>query len=155
VSRLLRQSSLVAAALALAAGACDGRLLLPSAVTNQDLAAARAAWTAQHITDYEFTLQRMCFCAETRPMRVTVRAGKVTFVRPVGELLPLPGAEAELYPSIVGIFDLIESALAWPAAGVWADYDAVRGFPHEVRIDYYANVADDELTLLVSDIRAQ
>ena len=48
---------------------------------------------------------------------------------------------------------MIGSALALPAARVQAEYDAARGFPHSVAIDYWINVADDEITYLVSDIR--
>lgn len=146
---------LACCALATAVAGCDGRLLLPSAQTTRDLARARAAWTAQRITSYDFTLQRLCFCGETRPMRVTVRDGQVTMVRPEGELLPLPAAEASWYPSIEGLFDVIATALALPAARVEAEYDAIRGFPHSVSIDYYSGVADDEVSYLVSDIRVQ
>lgn len=139
--------------LALTASSCDGRLLVPTVETTRELNAARAKWNALRITDYEYTLQRLCFCGDIRPMRVTVRGGRAQSVRPEGELLPLTTTEAEWYPSISGLFDVIASALALPAASVRAEYDAARGFPHSVAIDYWLAVQDDEITYVVSAIR--
>jgi len=142
--------------LLLAALACDSsRLLLASGETTRDLVEARARWNAQRITDYTFTLQRLCFCGETRPMRVTVRNGEVQSVVPVGELLPLPGPVAEWYPSITGLFDIVADAIAMPAGSIEARYDAVYGFPLEIAIDYWINVADDETRWIVSNVVAQ
>ena len=142
-----------AVALLLVAASCDGRLLLPSVERTRDLAEARAKWRSQRLSNYEYTLQRLCFCGETRPMRVTVADGRVQSVRPEGELLPLPGAEAGQYPSIDGLFDIVASALAIPAHLVDVEFDRDRGFPHSIAIDYWVNVADDEISYLVSDIR--
>ena len=138
----------------LLAASCDGRPLLPSAGTTRDLAEARAKWRAQRLSSYEYTLQRLCFCGETRPMRVTVANGRVQSVRPEGELLPITGPEAEWYPSVEGLFDVVARALAIPAHLVDVEFDRDRGFPHSIAIDYWVNVADDEISYLVRDIRS-
>ena len=144
---------LIPLVVAVLTASCDGRLLLPSVETTVDFAAARAKWSAQRPSRYEYTLQRICYCRETRPMRVTVRDGRVESVRPEGELLPLTGPEAQWYPSIEGLFDLIASARAMPAHSVVAAFDKDRGFPHSIAIDYWRDTVDDEVTYLVTDIR--
>lgn len=152
MSRAPIKSLVAAFAFAVAAASCDGNPLLPGAV---DLAAARAVWVRQHLTDYEYTLRRLCFCGETRPMRVTVRNGQVTSVVPEGEITPLPATEAQWYPSIDGLFDIIAAAIALPAASVRTEYDAVRGFPRSASIDYYARAVDDEISYVAGDFVAQ
>lgn len=153
MSRRLIRHLIPAVTLVLLAASCDGRLLLPGQETARELADAREKWRAQRLSSYEYTLQRLCYCGERRPMRVTVSDGRVQSVRPEGESLPLTGPEAEWFPSIEGLFDLVASALAIPAHAVDAEFDRDRGFPHSIAIDYRANVADDEISYFVSNIR--
>jgi len=49
------------------------------------------------------------------------------------------------------LFDLIASAKARGAA-VQASYDAERGFPKEIHIDYDKNVIGDELDVVLTTV---
>ena len=147
----------VAAVALLAAGvACDGgRLLAPSPQTITDLTAAKALWTAQGISRYEFTLQRSCFCADVKPMHVTVLDGVVVSVRPEDSGIVLAEAQWSAYPSIERLFAITAEAIARPAASVNAQFDSVRGYPHSIYIDQAANIADDEFGYSVTNVRAR
>lgn len=151
--RLAAATGLVAAALL--AGCDGGRLLVPTGQTTKDLIAASALWKTQGFSRYEFTLVRSCFCVDVQPMRVTVNDGVVASVRPEISMVPLPQAEWSWYPSIERLFVITAEELARPAATVDAEFDSVRGFPHRIYIDRYANMADDEVMYTVTNVRVR
>lgn len=140
----------------LAFAACDSdEILAPSGTTTTNLAEARAKWRSQAPARYEYTLRRSCFCVDTRPMRVTVNRGVVESVRPEGSSSPIPAAERASYPSIEGLFDLVDEEIRRPASDVRATYDSARGFPIEIFLDIWAMVADDEVFYEIGNIRVR
>ncbi len=149
------RSLLAAALLGLVALGCGGDLILPPTGLTRDFVEARAKWRAQGLTDYDYTLQVLCFCGDVRPMRIAVRGGVVASVTPVGEVVALPAEQAQWYPSVEGLFDVVAAAIAQPAASLQAEYDALRGFPRTVAVDHRAEVADDEFTYIASAVVAR
>lgn len=149
------RSLLTAALLGLAALGCGGDLTSPPTGLARDFVEARAKWRAQGLTDYDYTLQVLCFCGDVRPMRIAVRGGVVASVTPVGEVVPLPAQQAQWYPPVEGLFDLVAAAIAQPAASLQAEFDALLGFPRRFDVDYRAEVADDEFTYLASAVVAR
>jgi len=120
---------------------------------DHGLTAARTRWTNQLPTTYSFTWMQGCECIGdmTRPMRISVTSGQITsavFVddqRAVGE--PVRG----YLVTIDGVFDKIQAAIDQDAAGITVAYDPARGYPTSVFVDYSRTVADEELSLQISD----
>ena len=112
--------------------------------------AARAAWDASALADYDYTYTRNCFCPEEyrRPYEVSVRNGEVISATFKGtDLRDVPGVGAETYDEIIQtvdqVFDEIERALI-EAASLHAEYEPEFGYPVDVYIDWIENVADEE-----------
>jgi hypothetical protein len=104
------------------------------------------------MTDYEYVYRRSCECKPQtmEPARVEVRSSVVAAVtyRNTGQA----AASILAYPTIDGLFDLIEDAIDRGAAGLMVSYDGVFGYPTEISIDYDLEVADDEFSVQASDL---
>lgn len=129
------------------AGACN----ITGPGDLDDLREARALWVSQGITDYAYVLQRGCFCTleSIGPVTITVRGGVVESLVyvPSGEPVTMGG---ELWPTMNGLFDLIERAVDGGADEVATVFHADLGYPLTAEIDYIEQAIDDELTLTVS-----
>ena len=150
--RRRRLAAVAWAAVVLAAGAACGDATGP----RDELSDARARWRASRPDAYAFTLQVGCFCiAEvTSPVIVEVHGTTVVSRRyeATGESVDARWAAA--FPSVDGLFEVIESAVAGGADRLHTEYDPTRGFPREIFVDYYENMADDEMAYVVRDLRA-
>ena len=130
---------------------------LAAAAQPTNPAAARNLWRRAALTDYEYGYRKYCACHPDTPPEtiVTVRGGTVVGVRhrPVDSPNEVPGKAGSLqyYWTIEELFDLIASATARGAA-VRATYDAERGFPNEIHIDYDKNSIGDELDVVLTTV---
>ena len=104
-------------------------------------------WEASGPNDYIATMERRCFCAaEARgPVRVTVSGTTVLsrVYEDTGEAVP--SEFASLFPTVDGLFDIIDDALDRGAYDVQAFYDPLAGVPFSFYIDYDQNTVDEEL----------
>ncbi len=132
-------------ALLLTAVGCEA----PTAPGNLDnLAAARARWRDQGGEAYSYELTRNCFCVfGGRRMVVTVKQGTVTAADYLDSDGSVEAALLTYIPTIPDLFDLVEGALAGPAAYFFASYDPTYGYPNRIEIDYSANAVDDEMAI--------
>ena len=89
-----------------------------------------------------------------RPVVIRVQNGQVASVRYADTGLTPPAVSGASYPTIDGLFAVIENATRAPAADIQAHFDPDFGFPQSIYIDYYANAVDDELGLYVTGFRA-
>jgi hypothetical protein len=106
---------------------------------------ARQEWTAAGIDDYTFVLQRSCFCAGgVEPVRIVVRDGVAVSYTVVPTGRPLAAEYREWYPTIDGLFEVVEDALA-NADAVAVVYHTQRGFPVRIDIDWVERAIDDEI----------
>ena len=134
--------------------ACLG---LAVAAQPSDLAAARNLWRRAALTDYEYGYRKYCACHPDTPPEsiVTVRGGTVVGVRhrPVDSTseVPAKAGSEHYYWTIDELFELIASARA-RGATVSASYDAQRGFPTEIHIDYDKNAIGDELDVVLTTV---
>jgi hypothetical protein len=132
---------------------------LGAAAQSADLKAARNAWRAAKLVDYEYGYRKYCACHPDSPPEtvVTVRGGEVAGVRhrPVGSANEVPAKAGSLqyYWTIDELFELIESAQR-RGAHVRATYDPQRGFPTEIHIDYDENAIGDELDVVLTTVTA-
>lgn len=116
---------------------------------RSDLERARIRWEATGPSDYSYAIRRLCFCAYTGPARVTVENGVVVSVVPLGDEEPPFELDAELFPGVDGLFDILEDAVARDAHSITATYDSVTGVPSAFFIDYEEFIADEELGMEV------
>ncbi|HEX4932677.1 MAG TPA: DUF6174 domain-containing protein [Gemmatimonadaceae bacterium] len=112
---------------------------------QRDLSRARRLWSAQRIDDYEFVVRRECFC----PMGgVAVRVQVRNYLVVSREIdltgVAVPSSLAHQYPSIDGLFGLIQGAIDDRAYEITTRYDSSYGFPTDVYIDYDRRVVDEE-----------
>ena len=143
---------LFAAALvgALAPAGCG--VLEPGDEALERLERARALWHAAGIRDYRIRLERRCFCPPESlgPALVSVRGSVyVTAVVYADDWEPMPEGYARWFPSVEGLFDIVEDALLRDAAVVDVTYDRDLGLPREIWIDYKASIADEEMGYVV------
>jgi len=106
----------------------------------------RRTWESVRPPSYAYTLERQCFCVEEArgPVRVRVTSGSVTertYVTGGGKVaVDLIG----LFPSVEGLFDLLEQAVRQGAREVRITWDHELGVPREAWIDYDVRIADEE-----------
>ena len=118
------------------------------------LAEARRIWDGQAITSYLVTIKRVCFCSEVRSVRVTVANRQVVSRAFVDDGQPVPAVLIQAYPSIDGLFDLLEDA-ARRADEIHLTFDPTIGIPLQANIDFVKNAVDDEVNFIVSDFSRQ
>lgn len=132
--------------LSLLATSCDS--LGPE---RSELERARALWEATGPSDYSYAVERLCFCGYTGPARVTVEDGEVVSVVSLTEQqLPIEPSE-DLFPSVDGLFDILEDAMARDVHSITATYDPETGVPVEFFIDYQEFTVDEELGMRVTE----
>mmetsp|Transcript_4991 Transcript_4991/g.11047 ORF Transcript_4991/g.11047 Transcript_4991/m.11047 type:complete len:180 (+) Transcript_4991:154-693(+) len=108
--------------------------------------------------NYDFTFERIQFAPpEWRgPFSVRVRLGEVESAVYSGEFQTSPIDDETLKGlhllTIDGIFDQIENALERDYEKLVVSYDETAGYPTSVFTDMSRMIADDELTLKVSNV---
>ena len=140
-----RKIFIVLIALTLALSACGAK---------SELGKQQAKWDSQGVTHYRFKLDISCFCAfrSLTPVSVEVQDGKVISMLDVNgdELNPDFRSTFEEAGTIEGLFALTADALA-NADHVNVTYDATRGFPTSVEVDWIELAADDEMYYYITE----
>lgn len=112
---------------------------------QRDLSRAWRLWSAQGIDDYEFVVRRNCYCAMGGVAVRVVVQNHVVVAREIDlSGVAVPASMAYLYPSIDGLFGLLQGAIDDRADAVSARYDPSYGFPTDLWIDYDRRTADEE-----------
>lgn len=117
---------------------------------DDDLRDARGRWARNGYASYDLTLRQLCFCGFVEPVRIEVRNGEkaATLIAATGEPLPYPIE----FPTVSGLFAIIEDALDRDAHELDVTYHPDLGYPVEIAIDYIENAVDDEVTWRVSSV---
>lgn len=133
---------------ALSASACDALHLGPERTAYE---IARERWDEVRPERYVYAVERLCFCPVLPPGRVTVHGDEVVSIEPLGDApFALLDVE-EWYPSVDGLFELLEDAIEREAHSIDATYDPETGIPTEFFIDYRESVSDEELRMRVTE----
>lgn len=112
---------------------------------QRDLSWARRTWSSQFISDYEYVVRRNCYCTMGGVLvRVTVQGDRVVSREIDGTGVGVPASMAYLYPTIDGLFSLVQEAIDSRAYDINASYDSRYGFPTDIWIDYDRRAADEE-----------
>lgn len=119
----------------------------PDEGERSDLERAQGLWAGSRPGAYQFTVRRLCFCVPEAvgPYEVTVVAGAVTAVVRPEDGMPVPEEYAGLFPSVEGLFSIIDDALREGAHRLDVEYDPTTGTPVRIDIDYIEAAADDEI----------
>lgn len=119
-----------------------------------ELVTAREQFSASMDGSYIFTWRRSCECtAETAgPIRITVQAGQIIQAIHLSTEEPVSSDVLAGLKTIEGVFDTIEDAYNDGAASIHVTYDASLQYPASVGIDYDLGIADEELSLQITDV---
>ena len=136
--------------LLVAAGACSSST--EPSDQAQALSASRARWNRSGVTDYQFTIARVCECSpeSVGPVVVEVRGGEVS-ERKYASGVTVDPQYADVFTDVPGLFDLIEEAIRRDAAGLAVRYNGTYGYPESIQIDWMAGAVDDEVSYRISD----
>jgi len=112
-----------------------------------EVAAQRQKWEARRPAAYTLVVERQCFCAPDGrgPVRLTVEGTRVVTRTYVDSGEPVAETLAGLFPTVDGLFDILEDALDRSAEQVDVTWDPEWGAPASFFIDYSRSVADEEL----------
>jgi len=121
-----------------------------------ELNAAEQRWRADAPPAYQFTVQRLCFCAApvTRPVTVFVRA-----TLPSGVVYADSGTVADStlfreFLTIDRLFDFVRRTIAQTPDTLVAAYDPRLGYPIQISVDFRFGVADYQLSVTVTGFQA-
>ena len=138
----------LAVVLVLCAGACRS-----ATVPQLDLVAARARWTSLAPAAYAITIARTCECLPemSGPVTIMVRNGIVESRHYIQSGATVSSTYAELFPSVTGLFALLDAAVRDGALPLNARFDPRLGYPVRFTI---GDPATDALVYAVSEFRA-
>jgi len=112
---------------------------------------ARGRWEAHEPVAYRFRISRSCECTGTEAVIVEVRNGVVQSRRYAANGALVPAEGPGLYPSIDGIFDLIEQFRREGVDQIAVRYDDELGYPRSISVDRYREAVDDEVYYSIRD----
>lgn len=140
------------AAIFLAACVSDPETSAPPDSDTPDLTAPRMRWEENEPAAYAYTVSRHCFCAGGPVHVVADRDSVVSAVAEPGRGLPEILPDIQIY-SMDSLFAEVQSASARDAHSRRLSFDATYGFPDSVAIDFSAQMADEEYSLVITDFR--
>ena len=121
-----------------------------------ELAAARRQWTENGPQSYSYTLARSCECLpeQTGPVVITVQDGAVVSRVYASTGTPVATAYQSLFPSIEGVFDLVDEAIRQGAEQLDVDYHRTLGYPVNIAINLHLRPVDGGLVVTTSDFHS-
>jgi len=131
--------------------ACGG--LGPQDAQRAELDANRARWSSLGPDSYVYAMQRLCYCAveSIGPVRITVEADTVTERVYVETGQPVPEVARTAFPTVDGLFEILERAMEDGAYEIRVTYDPDLGVPIDFWIDFLENAVDEELGVQVTE----
>jgi hypothetical protein len=121
------------------------------AETRKRLNDARSLWASQGLTNYSYRFNWSCFCGPEYTQEVAIRVigGVVDSVLAASDGIPVRDDYFSQFLTVEGLFDKLEDAIELDAASITAEFDEATGYPVSASIDYYYNIADDEISFQV------
>lgn len=117
-----------------------------------ELSRQRRIWQNYNSGTYSFVLTRGCFCAYAGEFQLFVVENEIVhIVPPWDDLEGVPREDWDIFPTIDGLFDVIQEAYSGDADRISVDYSE-HGYPATTDIDYIKNAIDDELFLGVANL---
>jgi hypothetical protein len=141
---------LVLAAILMAPVACTS-----ATAPENELAAARQLWADRKPASYGFMLARHCgecLPEMVGPVLIKVENGTIVSREYVQTGAPVQSTFADAFPSIDGVFDIVEEAISRDAYRLEVSYHRTLGYPVNIAIDYDEHMVDDEFGVSLSDL---
>ncbi|MGH1538339.1 MAG: DUF6174 domain-containing protein [Gammaproteobacteria bacterium] len=115
----------------------------------------REKWLAHDISDYEIEMQKICYCIPevVRMMVFEVSGDNVETVRYADTGEDVDPQHYGDFNTIEGMFSFVEAALGKNPADLSIAYDEKYGYIKELSIDFKENIADDEISIIASNMR--
>ena len=129
----------------------------------QELITSEELWKDQRLSDYDFTLERQCFCPEDwrGPVDIQVRDGTAVLVAYVGTGLPVTEGKFDNADTIDKLFTILKDAYTGQgefnqkADSINVTYNTQMGYPATFFIDVSKTIADEEQGYTVTKLIAQ
>ncbi|MCZ6565411.1 MAG: DUF6174 domain-containing protein [Gammaproteobacteria bacterium] len=127
--------------------------------TNNNIAAEVQAnkekWLAHGVKRYQIEMQKLCFCAPdaVRLMIFDIADDEIITVRYADSGDAVNPSLYNQYSTVEGLFALVELALRRDPAVLAIAYNDEFGYIKELTIDYKENIADDEVTIIASNMK--
>jgi hypothetical protein len=120
-------------------------------------------WQDQELKDYDFTLERQCFCPEDwrGPVNIEVRNGTAVSVTYVSDGTDVTEGKFDEVDTIDKLFILLNNAFTGKgdfdqqADSVDVKYDKQMGYPVTLYIDVSQQMADEEQGYTVTNLMAR
>lgn len=141
-------------AFALALAACTGS---GSTTPEETELEAKRTTFHQNMADnnYSFHWRQSCECTQetAAEMLITVTNGAISDAIYVETEQQVPTSVRSRLLTIDGVFDKIQDAIDEDAHMITVVYDTELGYPKSVAVDYSEQIADEELSLIISDVQ--
>lgn len=129
----------------------------------QELTASEKLWKDQGLKDYDFTLERQCFCPEDwrGPVNIQVRNGAAVSVTYVSSGVAVTEGKFDNADTIDKLFTILKNAYAGKgdfeeeADTVDVTYNSRMGYPTTFFIDVSQTMADEEQGYTVTSLVAK
>jgi hypothetical protein len=112
----------------------------------------RELWNGTRLPSHRYDLRRDCFCLPPNYIEVRVVNREVQEIvnADTGESIEM--LDSSFPVTVDDLFDLLDDAIDW-ADFIDVEYHASYGAPMRIAIDYTRELADDEISFLLSDLR--
>ncbi len=113
-------------------------------ITDSDEDTGNTEWETAF---YEFEQRFVCFCVEPagRFQRILVKENKILSIVDAVSEAPLAEDKYRFFKTVSQLFELVNTTHPDSVAMIRVTYDSTYGYPNEIYIDYYENIADDEI----------
>lgn len=148
----------VAIAFAVTLGACTWPPPPRVHAAQPQITQHRDQWVKNMPTHYQFDASVMCFCTEQvrRPVTFEVKDGIAIAMR-YADGTEIPAELKDIFANhdtIDKFFGILQSAATRNAAEINASYDDALGYPTEIAIDMDRQMADEEMSYIITNVKA-
>ncbi len=126
-------------------------------LTSDKLEEKYQQWRALNLSNYSYVMKKQCFCAPeyTRETEVSVIDGNVAGAVYVDSNEKVPENVFADLVSISGWFENISNAIDKKSDFVKISYHEKMAYPVKIEIDKHKRRSDDEVVVLIYDLRQQ
>ncbi len=111
----------------------------------------RSLWDSQALSDYGFRFQRSCHCFGEYIREVIVRVENDVVVSATDTETHL-AFDPSMFPSVIDMFDQLQSSIDYPAAFMLTEFDQTLGYPTKISVDLDERIADEEIHMDAADL---
>ncbi len=137
----------------------DAKITESTKATSVDIASEvqinREKWQAHEISEYQIEMQKICYCVPevVRMMVFEVDDDDITSVRYADDGETVDPQHYGQFNTVESMFTFVEQALEKNPADISISYDDKYGYIKELSIDFKENIADDEISIIASNMR--